>query len=33
MIDLGNDQDIVALFVHKPGRKLIIASTDGRVHS
>ncbi|WP_169568645.1 DNA topoisomerase IV subunit A [Sneathiella limimaris] len=30
MIDLGNDQDIVALFVHKPGRKLLIASTDGR---
>ena len=30
MIDLGNDQDIVALFVHKPGRKLLIASSDGR---
>jgi topoisomerase IV subunit A len=30
MIDLGNDQDIVAVFVHKPGRKLIVASTDGR---
>lgn len=30
MIDLGNDQDIVALFVHKPGRKLLVASTDGR---
>ncbi|MEH6478452.1 MAG: DNA gyrase C-terminal beta-propeller domain-containing protein, partial [Sneathiella sp.] len=30
MIDLGNDQEIVSLFVHKPGRKLLIASTDGR---
>jgi len=30
MIDLGNDQDIVALFVHKPDRKLIVASSDGR---
>ncbi len=30
MVDLGNDQDIVSLFVHKPGRKLLIASTDGR---
>jgi topoisomerase-4 subunit A len=30
MIDLGNDQDIVALFVHKPGRKLLVASSDGR---
>ena len=30
MMDLGNDQDVVALFVHKPGRKLMVASTDGR---
>src|SRR5690606_39055269 len=30
MIDLGNDHDIVALFVHKPARKLLIASNDGR---
>jgi topoisomerase IV subunit A len=30
MIDLGNDQDIVALFVHKPDRKLLVASADGR---
>lgn len=30
MIDLGNDQDITGLFVHQPGRKLLIASTDGR---
>ena len=30
MIDLGNDQDIVSLFVHRPGRKLLVASSDGR---
>jgi topoisomerase-4 subunit A len=30
MIDLGNDQDIVALLVHAPGRKLVVASHDGR---
>jgi topoisomerase-4 subunit A len=30
MIDLGNDQDIVALLVHKPGCKLVVASHDGR---
>jgi topoisomerase IV subunit A len=30
MIDLGNDQDLVAMFVHKPGRKLLVASADGR---
>jgi topoisomerase-4 subunit A len=30
MIDLANDQDVVALFVHKPGRRLFVASTDGR---
>ena len=30
MIDLGNDQDIVSLFVHKPERKLLVASSDGR---
>ncbi|MGE0117230.1 MAG: DNA topoisomerase IV subunit A [Dongiaceae bacterium] len=30
MIDLGNDQDIVALLVHKPGGKLVVASHDGR---
>ena len=30
MIDLGNDQDVVALMVHEPGRKLIVASGDGR---
>ncbi len=30
MIDLGNDQDIVALFVHQAERRLLVASTDGR---
>jgi topoisomerase-4 subunit A len=30
MIDLGQDQEIVALLVHVPGRKLIVASHDGR---
>ncbi len=30
MIDLPNDQDIVALFVHRPGEKLVVASSDGR---
>jgi topoisomerase-4 subunit A len=30
MIDLGNEQDLVALFVHRPGRKLLVASDDGR---
>ncbi|MGE0744298.1 MAG: DNA topoisomerase IV subunit A [Rhodospirillales bacterium] len=30
MVDLGNDQDIVTLFVHKPGRKLVVASEDAR---
>ncbi len=30
MIDLANDHDLVALFVHKPGRKLVVAAADGR---
>ena len=30
MIDLGNDQDVVALFIHKPGTKLLVASSAGR---
>jgi topoisomerase-4 subunit A len=30
MIDLPNDQDIVALYVHQPGRKLLVASSSGR---
>ncbi len=29
MADLGEDQDIVALFVHDPGRRLLVASTAG----
>ncbi|MEX2455358.1 MAG: DNA topoisomerase IV subunit A [Rhodospirillaceae bacterium] len=30
MIDLPNDQDIVALFVHRPGERIVVASSDGR---
>ncbi len=30
MIDLGNEDSIVALFAHVPGRKLLVASSDGR---
>ena len=30
MFDLGNDADIVALRVHKPGAKLVVAASDGR---
>jgi topoisomerase-4 subunit A len=30
MMELGNDQDIVTLLVHQPGRKLLVASSDGR---
>ena len=30
MLDLGNDQDVVALFIHRPGRRLLVASSDGR---
>ncbi|MBT5571680.1 MAG: DNA topoisomerase IV subunit A [Alphaproteobacteria bacterium] len=30
MFDLGNDADIVALQVHIPGAKLVVASSDGR---
>ena len=30
MVDLGNDKDIVDLFVYKPGTKLLVASSDGR---
>ena len=30
MVDLPNDQDIVALFVHRPGEKVVVASSDGR---
>jgi topoisomerase-4 subunit A len=30
MIDLDDTQDIVALLVHAPGRKLLVAASDGR---
>ena len=30
MLEFGNDTDIVALFVHKPERQLLVASSDGR---
>jgi len=30
MIDLGNDQDIVAMFVYQGDRKFLVAATDGR---
>ena len=30
MVDLPNDQDIVALLVHTSGEKLLVASSDGR---
>ena len=30
MLDLANDQDVVSLMVHVPGRKLLVASADGR---
>ena len=30
MCDMENDQDIVAMFVHLPGRKLLVASNTGR---
>jgi topoisomerase-4 subunit A len=30
MIDLGNDQDIIAVLVHQEGRRLLVASSDGR---
>ena len=30
MVELGNDQEIVGLFVHRPGRRLLVASSDGR---
>ncbi len=29
MLDIDNDADVVALFTHKPGRSLLVASTDG----
>ncbi|MEM9683875.1 MAG: DNA topoisomerase IV subunit A, partial [Pseudomonadota bacterium] len=30
MIDLGNEHDVVAMTVHDPERKLLVASSDGR---
>lgn len=30
MVDLGNDHDIVQVLIHQPGRKLVVASSDGR---
>lgn len=30
MMGLPNDQDIVGLLVHEPGRRLLVASSDGR---
>ncbi len=29
-IDLGNEQDVIALMVHDPDRKLLVAASDGR---
>ncbi len=30
MVDLGNDKDIVALFVYRPETRLLVAASDGR---
>ncbi|MEE8172266.1 MAG: DNA gyrase subunit A, partial [Alphaproteobacteria bacterium] len=30
MIELANEQDLVVLFVHRPGRRLLVAASDGR---
>ncbi|MCH9051232.1 MAG: DNA topoisomerase IV subunit A [Proteobacteria bacterium] len=30
MIELSNDHDLVNIFVHRPGRKLLVAASDGR---
>ena len=30
MVDLPNDQDIVSMFVHSPGERILVASGDGR---
>jgi topoisomerase-4 subunit A len=29
MIDLANDEDLVALFIHRPGGRLLVASSAG----
>ena len=30
MIELGNDEDVVAAFVHRPAARLLVAASDGR---
>ncbi len=30
MLDIGNDEDVVQLLVHRPGRRLLVAASDGR---
>ena len=30
MIELSNEHDLVNMFVHRPGRKLLVAASDGR---
>ncbi len=30
MVELGNGHDVIALFIHRPGRRLIVAAADGR---
>ena len=30
MVDLANDHETVALFAHRPGRRLLVAASDGR---
>ena len=30
MVDLANDAEVVSMFVHRPGRKLLLASLSGR---
>ncbi len=30
MLDLGGENDVVAIFVHRPGRRLLVAASDGR---
>ena len=30
LLDIGNDADVVDMFVHRPGRRLLVSSSDGR---
>ncbi len=30
ILDLGSENDVVAIFVHRPGRRLLVAASDGR---